>query len=137
MFHPWRRLRARPDLELFWRNLRGARSGATDGAEVIVLRPGLTQVQRRSTLAHEMAHVELGHRDGCSNTEERQATQLAARWLVHIDDLLDALRWAEELQEVAECLWVDEPTLLARLDGLTDDERARIVALHEEMERTC
>lgn len=137
MFHPWRRLRDLTHVELFWMPLRGNRMGATDGAEVIVMRPDLSQVQRRCTVAHEMAHIELGHRDGCSNAEEKQAAQLAARWLVDMDDLLDALRWAEDLREVADCLWVDEPTLMARLDGLSAAERSRIVLLHASLDRPC
>ena len=135
MFHPWRRLRAQPHIRLSWRELAG-RLGETEG-NVIRMHPHQSQVQRRCTIAHELAHVELGHRNGCDDGEEVQATRLAARWLVGMDDLLDALRWAEELEEVAECLWVDEPTLLARLDGLDADERQRVVDLHHEMERPC
>jgi hypothetical protein len=136
-FHPWRRLRARPDVEVFWRALRGPRLGATDGAEVIVLRPDLTQVQRRCTVAHELAHIELEHRDGCTPAEETAARRLAARWLIDLEHLLDAYRWAEELEEVADCLWVDVDTLRARLDGLNDHERQRLVDLYLEMERPC
>lgn len=137
MMNPWRRLRSRADVEVFWLPLRGRRQGATDGAEVIVLRPDLSQVERRCTLAHELAHIELGHRDGCSTGEEGSARQLAARWLIDFERLVDAYRWAEHLEEVADVLWVDVDTLRARLDGLDAGERQRLVDLYAEMERPC
>lgn len=136
MFHPWRRLRGKPEIDVTW-PVMPDRLGSTDGATVIRMHPHQSQVQRRCTLAHELAHVELGHVGGCSPTEERIAQHHAARWLIDLGDLLDALRWAEDLREVADCLWVDEPTLMTRLDGLTAGERAQIVALHEELDRPC
>lgn len=41
------------------------------------------------------------------------------------------------MREVADCLWVDEPTLMARLDGLTAAEKNAIVNLHKELDRPC
>lgn len=136
MFHPWRRLRAQSHIDVSWPVMPG-RLGSTNGIDVIRMHPHQSQVQRRCTLAHEMAHIELGHTSGCHPATERQAAQHAARWLIDMDDLLDALRWADDLREVADCLWVVEETLMARLDSLTPDERARIVALHEELDRPC
>ena len=136
MFHPWRRLRAQPEVEVVWEVMPG-RLGSTDGARVIRMHPHQSQVQRRCTIAHEQAHITLGHVEGASPAEERAADLLAARWLIDMHRLLDALRWAEDLREVADELWVDEPTLMARLDGLTDDERAQIVRLYEETEGGC
>ena len=137
MFHPWRRLSARTDLHRFWRAMAGGRAAATDGAEVIVMRPDGTQVSRRCNLTHELAHVELKHRNGCTPGEEQAARQLAARWLIDMDALLDAYRWAEHLQEVADVLWVDVDTLRARLDGLTGDEKTLLVDLYARTERGC
>lgn len=135
-FHPWRRLRAQSDIGLTWERMPG-RLGQTDGAHAIALHPDQSQVQRRCTLAHELAHVELGHVDGASDTEERAARLLAARWLIDMDALLDALRWADDLPTVADELWVDEDTLMARLDGLSCSERDKLVALWNETERGC
>jgi hypothetical protein len=115
-FHPWRRLGALPHIDLSWRRTPG-RLGETDGAQLIRLHPDQSQVQRRCTLAHELAHVELGHVGGASPVEERAARQLAARWLVDMEPLLDGLRWADDLATVADECWVDEETLMARLDG--------------------
>lgn len=111
------------------------RRGMTVGSDLIVLHPEQLQVERRCALTHELVHVELGHVTACTAREDCDAQRQAARWLVDIGDLLDALRWAEDMREVADCLWVDEATLMARLDGLTADERGQIVALHAELDR--
>ncbi len=136
MFHPWRTLRGLPKIDLAWLPMEG-QLGATDGARVIVLHPHQSQAQRRSTLAHELAHIDLGHVDGCTPQNEHMAVQRAARWLISMQALLDALRWSEDLDELAENLWVDPETLTARLDGLTDAERQQIVDLHASVERGC
>jgi len=136
MFHPWRRLRAQPEIDVVWEPMPD-RLGSTDGSRLIRLHPVQLQVERRCTLAHELAHIHLRHVGGCSAAEERAATLLAARWLVDMDTLLDALRWADDLATVADECWVDEPTLLARLDGLTSSERDQIAALYESVERGC
>src|SRR5690349_9632705 len=123
MFHPWRALRSRPEIELFWRPLTGNRMAATDGVEVIVMRPGMSQAQRRSTIAHELAHIELGHVNGCTSREESQAAQLAARRLIPVEQLADALLWSHDLEVVAEALWVDVGTLRTRAAHLHPSER--------------
>lgn len=134
MWHPWRRLRALTHLDLSWRPLAGL-LGATDGRDRIVMDPRQSQAQRRCTIAHELAHLELGHTGGCSPAEERMARALAARWLIDIDRLLDVLAWTERLEEAADELWVDVDTLMARLDGLTPGERAQVAALAHMIER--
>lgn len=134
MFHPWRRLRHQEHVDLVWRRMP-TRRGMTVGSDLIVLHPEQLQVERRCALTHELVHVELGHVTACTAREDCDAQRQAARWLVDIGDLLDALRWAEDMREVADCLWVDEATLMARLDGLTADERGQIVALHAELDR--
>lgn len=109
--------------------------GATNGRDVIVLHPDQSQVQRRCTLAHELAHIDLGHRDGCTDADERAAQVLAARRLIALDALLDAFRWADHLEEIADCLWVDLDTLQCRLDTLSDHERQALVDLYVTLER--
>ena len=59
----------------------------------------------------------------------------AARRLIKMEHLLDALAWTEHLEELADELWVDLDTLMARLDGLTPEERAQIAELGERVER--
>lgn len=135
-FHPWRRLRAAPQIDLSWACMPD-RLGETDGVTMIRLHPHQSQVQRRCTLAHELAHIELGHTGGASPDDERAARLLAAQWLVDMEDLLSALAWADDLREVADECWVDEDTLMARLDGLTGAEREQIAQLHARTERGC
>lgn len=97
--------------------------------------PRQSQAQRRCTIAHELAHRELGHAGACNPREEAQARHLASRWLITMTDLLAALAWTEHLEEVADELWVDLDTLTARLDGLTAGERAQVAALADAVER--
>lgn len=120
--HPWRLLRALPHITLLWQRMPG-RMGATNGRDEIVLHPDQLQVERRCTLAHELAHIELGHVDGCSSSEEQHAARLAARWLVPIEALGDVVVWTRCRAEAADALWVDEPTLVARLAGLHPAEK--------------
>lgn len=133
-FHPWRWLRARPNIDLTW-SREIAEMGTTDGLARIVLHPDQLQVERRCTLAHELAHIELGHTRGCHPWDETQARQYAARWLITMDRLLDVLSWTNDLDEAADELWVDEETLRDRLDGLSEIERAMIVRRYMEVER--
>lgn len=134
MFHPWRALRRRPAIDVTWRPLEG-HLGLTDGRNEIVLDPRQSQRQRRCTLTHELAHIELGHVGGCTPGEEAAARQWAARVLIGMDDLMSALRWADDLETVADELWVDAPTLLDRLDGLDAAERQQLIDLHHTIEQ--
>lgn len=135
MWHPWRTLRALTHVDLFWTQALpvGVR-GVTDGQRIWMDDRQL-QAERRSTLAHELAHIYLDHGNQCRPADEAAARALAARWLIDMDRLLDALAWSEELEEVADELWVDLDTLYARLDTLTAEERAQIRALHDRTER--
>lgn len=125
MYHPWRRLREQPNIQLTWRPLLG-RLGVTDGRSRVVLDPRQSQAQRRCTIAHELAHIELGHVRGCDPREESAAAQLAARRLIPIAQLADAILWSEHPAQIAEALWVDVDTLQVRLDHLHPSERQYI-----------
>lgn len=134
MFHPWRALRRLTHVNLHWREMDGI-LGQTDGATVIYMNPDQSQAQRRCTLAHELAHIELGHICGETPKDEAASRELAARRMIPIETLMDALRWADNLEEVADELWVDHQTLIDRLDTLTDDERQALVDLHHSIEQ--
>lgn len=67
--------------------------------------------------------------------EETAVHEIAARRLIELEDLVDVLRWARHATEVADELWVDVPTLLARVRALTVDERAWVDAQVED--RPC
>lgn len=138
--HPWRALRALSEWTLHWRDLGEETLGVTDFDErTITLNTGMTQAQRRSTIAHETAHVERGPAPHWMKPrEESLVDQIAARRLISFEALARAVVWAHTVEELAEELWVDEETALCRLRHMHSSERIRIAALirardgHEE-----
>ena len=132
-YHPWRQLRRHHDVTVeVHADLPPGIDGFTDGAR-IWLRRGLTQAQRRSVLAHELVHVERGT-ENVDDREERLVDSIAARRLVSLLDLHDALRWTQGRVdgETADWCWVDLRTIEARVADLTDDERALLDQLRDE-----
>ena len=129
-FHPWRALRALTHIDQVWRDLGDDQLGHYDHrCHRVTLNTGLTQVERRCTLTHELVHAERGpvaasHRE----REEVIVEGLAARRLIPLDALVDAMLWSLDESELADELWVDVPTVTARLAGLTDAERAHVAA---------
>lgn len=93
------------------------------------------QAERRCTILHELLHIERGDR-GCQNPAvERAIEHEAARLLIPIDMLLSALQWSDHPTELADILWVDEPTIKVRLATLTGRERRMVEDLYERMDR--
>ena len=92
----------------------------------IHLAPGLTEAQRRAVLEHELEHARHDdqplHDPVLHARRERQTERAAARRLI----TLDALSWCRDEQEVALYVGVDRQMVRARLDGLTDSEKATI-----------
>jgi hypothetical protein len=131
--NPWRLLRSRPHITLRWTRLRH-RYGETDGHSLIRLHPDQLQVERRVSVLHELIHIERGHTRRCDGAEERAVRREVARRLIPIDALLRILVWTDSWHEAADELWVTVDVFQDRLDGLTDDERARIIALSEEID---
>jgi len=80
MWHPWRRLRELPHIDVTWCELdnRYGETDVTTGS--IRLQVGMTQAERRSTLTHELIHLERGR---CSpehdHKEEAAVDRLAAK----------------------------------------------------------
>lgn len=130
--HPWRDLRALAHVVVHYVELHPGVWGVGDGESRIWLDHRLGQVERRCTLAHELEHLYRGHH-GCQDAAaEAVVAAAAARYLLpdpHV--VADALVWAHgDVEAAADELWVDEPTLRARLDAryLRPGERAIIVA---------
>lgn len=125
--HPWRRLRGLPHWDLVWCDLPVGMLGWTDHAgQRILMQRGQTQAQRRSTLCHELEHIERGvrfHGPVLRAREELFVERAAARRLISIEALGEALAWAHTPAEAADELWVDEPLLMARLRHLHPAER--------------
>ena len=125
-YHPWRALRGLPHITLRWS--AAVTRGRVDG-HTITLHPLLTQAERRSTLAHELVHVERGQPPPhLVAREEQLVEEIASRRLVDLDDLADAIVWHDghAHDDMADDLWVDRAMLLARIRSLDPDERAYI-----------
>lgn len=125
-YHPWRHLRRLVDWTLHWSDLPEGILGLTDfERRTITLTTGLTQVERRSTIAHELVHAERGPvLDVYWPREEATVNRLVARRLLpDIRQVGEALAWACDLDEAADELWVDVATLTTRLEALHPAER--------------
>lgn len=135
MHHPWRGLRALAGWTLEFAPLPEGQTGETCyESRTITLTTGMTQAERRSTIAHEVIHAERPEfLESLRDKEERWVAEEAARRLIRFDHLIDALRWARNLHELAEELWVDEDTVRVRLAYLHPSERTKIDALREEL----
>lgn len=93
----------------------------------ITLSSDLLPVEQRCTLAHELVHAERGpvlmrH----TAREEAAVSAIAARRLIPLDELTEALRWSDDAALLAHDLGVDARTVRIRLRTLTDAERGSI-----------
>jgi hypothetical protein len=130
-YDPWRDLAENwPAVEVVSEPMRGRLLGELR-YPVIALRAGTSAAQRRSTLAHELVHLERG--GGCggpwSAREELLVHAEAARRLVPLDALADAIAECggdHDVGAVARLLDVDTETARLRLRLLTAAERARL-----------
>jgi hypothetical protein len=124
-------LRSLPDVDVVFESMPRGLWGYYDVEHNrIHLDRHLSQCERRSTLAHEMVHLERGDSAGLSpwhdRKQERAVDIEAARRLIRIAPLADALAWAADEWEVADVLWVDVATVRTRIRHLTLAERAYI-----------
>lgn len=132
-WHPWRHLaRHHPHIIVELADLQDGLLGYTDfSRDRIILDRRLTQVERRCTLTHELEHVHRGRASTDPRLRDREEHVVhdgAARQLVTLHDLVEALLWSTDSDEVADELWVDVPTLEARIAGLDKHEREAIAA---------
>lgn len=130
--HPWRYIGHFEDWTIeFTNDMPAGRWGLTRHHErKILIRDGLDQAERRSTLAHETGHMLRGIRSSCCRLyEESLVERQAARLLVpSVRRIGHALAWADADHELAaDILWVDERMLHARLSTLAPAERAWLV----------
>lgn len=127
-WHPWRALRNRPDVTLVLADPGPGTLGRVDfAAQRITLHPDLLQTERRSTLTHELIHLERGPAaPGCEAREELRVDREAALRLVEIADLVSAAKWTDDIHELAFELWVDPDTVRVRMRHLTAAEEAEL-----------
>lgn len=92
--------------------------------QVITLAPGMTTAHRRTVLAHELRHVARGpfpaHRRAA---EEAACDREAARRLIGLRDLGDALAWSRHPVVVAGELWTTPHMVEVRIGALHASER--------------
>jgi hypothetical protein len=85
---------------------------------VILISSGSSWPEKRCSLAHAVAHLDLGHHLTPSSMFDRRneeaANQLAARRLVTLEALAEVLSWTRWRSEIAEELQVDRATLDVR-----------------------
>lgn len=97
---------------------------------VILLDRTLTPPAYRCSLAHAIAHIDLGHTHPVSgfyeNREEAAANELASRRLISLEDYATALSWSRDPTEMAAELFVDEATLRSRKASLTTADRRAV-----------
>lgn len=112
-------------MELHLADLPDGILGLTDGDRIWLDRRQ-RQAQKRSTLTHELEHMERGHR-GCQPPAiEAEVEDAAARKLITLTALAEAIVWATCEDELAQDLWVDRAMVRTRLERLTADERVYI-----------
>ncbi len=132
-WHPWRVLRDHHgDVVVSCRYGLPDRIMGLQLGDRIWLSRILTQAERRCTLTHELVHRERGpvpEDPLAAAREERVVEEISARRLITLDALVDGLRWTRQPHELAERLWVDEPTLDVRLDTLDRLEAAEVTDL--------
>ena len=131
-FHPWRALGRRPEVVLVFADPGAGLLGSVDFESLtITLAPDLLQRERRTTLTHELIHLERGPAPD-RRREETVVELETARRLIDLDSLVQAAQWTDDVHELAVELWVDEAAVQVRLRHLTDDEQALVLQARRE-----
>jgi hypothetical protein len=134
-YDPWATLRGLPHITLAVTRLPAGEAWWLPEDQAIVLDDRLGQAERRCALEHELQHAASG--DRCIHgagpdagrqhrRRERHTDERAARRLITLDELADALVWCLGPDELAEHLHVDERTVRARVRALSDEEKTYI-----------
>jgi hypothetical protein len=134
-YDPWAAAQGMPELTVAVTRLPAGSAWWLPDVQGIALDDRLTQAERRAALAHELEHAVAGDTcllgqgpdgDRLHRRRERHTDERAARRLIDLDELAEALAWCSSLAEVAEHLHVDERTVLARISALTENEKTHI-----------
>jgi hypothetical protein len=100
------------------------------GHKLILIEQTHDAFVQRCSLAHAIAHIDLGHGRTLAgwfeNREEAAADELASRRLIAIEDLASALAWSRDREEVAAELEVDLEMLRVRERCLHRRERIHL-----------
>lgn len=134
-YSPWKHLRRLAHINLRWTDdeheLDGAYAWYYVERDEILMDSRMTQREKRCVLGHELAHAIGRDRpsgvDVLDAIQELRADRWAARRLIDVRPLAEALAWSEDLDEVAEELWVTRDLLDTRLAHLHPSERAFLI----------
>lgn len=99
----------------------------------VTLAAGMSQAERRCTIAHETQHILRGPvPPGGHLREELEIDRTVASLLIpQVPKVADAMAWARgDLEATADELWVDDYLLAVRLSALAGPERDY---LHQRM----
>jgi len=126
--HPWRRFRVLSDWSLNWAELpQGVMGFTCHRTRTVTLALGMSQAERRCTIAHETENILRGPVAASARTREEHAIDrtVATLLIPSIHELVDAMSRARgHLEVAADDLWVDEYLLQVRLASLAPDQRA-------------
>lgn len=136
MHHPWHWLRDHlPEWNVLLVAPESGAWGENDPTtRTIWIDPLAYQAERRCTLQHELEHIRAGDVGPQPLWREEQVRRAAARRLIAIDALVDAVKWAHDREELADDLFVDVETLMCRLEHLHPAERAAVCRAIAERE---
>lgn len=142
-YSPWADAASRyPDILIERTDIAPMRGAWIPTEKMILIDQSLNPGDRRSTLAHELAHIDLGHtpvQGWFGQRMERDAHHLAdTRLLGDIDAIAEAIA-AHPLDPaaVAEHLGVGVGSLRRRLRRLTDEQKQRITDRLARCEHTA
>lgn len=133
-YSPWGTLAKMPEIELVFADLPDDLGWYDPEKNQIALDRNQSRRQMRCTLEHELEHARRGDEDTShvspvlAARQEIAASTRAARNLISLDDLVDALLFSQDECELAEELNVDEDTVKLRLLTLSPEEHAVIDA---------
>ena len=128
--HPWRRFGELTDWSLRWAELPQGVMGLTcHRTQTVTLALGMSQAERRCTIAHETEHIVRGPVAPHEKTREERAIDLEVATLLipSLREVADAVARARgHLETAADDLWVDDYLLQVRLGSLTGRERTYV-----------
>lgn len=124
-WHPWHWARDQyPHLVIdCTRHLAGEAMGLL-GETTIWIRRGSSQRERRTSLTHEITHIEY------PDASEAEVERITARRLITVEQIIDAFCWLRHptTEELADHWWVDKQAAHTRMLNLDPIEVAQIEA---------
>jgi hypothetical protein len=125
--HPWRRFGELTDWSLRWAELPSGVMGLTcHRTRTVTLAVGMSQAERRCTIAHETEHILRGPVPPHDVAREELAIdrRVATLLIPSLREVVDAMvRARGHLELTADELWVDDYLLRVRLGSLSGRER--------------